>query len=239
MKIRIIVPIVGDRFNREILKEASICKSPDTEIDVVNLEKGPESIESIYDEYGSELEVIRRVKEAEKEGAHGVFVDCFNEPGVEGARELVRIPVVGGFKPAALTASLISGRWSVVTTLQSTLTRIRNLSRELGIDKNIASIRWVDIPVLGLHDKGQLQERLLLQIERAVKEDGAEACVLGCTGMLGIAKALSKEMEARKRHVPVIDPTATAIGYLELLIRSKISQSPLTYLTPPEKERLY
>ena len=34
MKIRIIAPIVGDRFNREILEEASLCKSPDTEIDV-------------------------------------------------------------------------------------------------------------------------------------------------------------------------------------------------------------
>jgi len=40
----IIVPLLDDTFNREILKEASLYKSPDTEIDRVNLEKEPVSI---------------------------------------------------------------------------------------------------------------------------------------------------------------------------------------------------
>ena len=74
-------------------------------------------------------------------------------------------------------------------------------------------------------------------MEKAVDEDGAEAIVLGCTGMMGLAQDLAEAMAARGRPVPVVDPTASAIGYLELLIRNGISHSPLTYPTPPEKER--
>lgn len=113
------------------------------------------------------------------------------------------------------------------------------MARSLGVDKNIASIRDIATPVLELNDKDVLKKRLLIQIEKAVEEDGAQWCVLGCTGMLGLAGALSEKMADRGKPIPVVDPTATAIGYLELLIRSNISQSPLTYPFPPEKERRF
>lgn len=129
MKIRIIAPIIVDTFNAEILKEASLYKSPDTEIDVVNLDKGPASIESFFDTYCAVPDITKKVKEAQNEGFDGVFIDCFGEPGVEGSRELVEIPVVGGFKPAALTASLISSRWSIVTILRNVIPRIRDMAR--------------------------------------------------------------------------------------------------------------
>jgi allantoin racemase len=57
--------------------------------------------------------------------------------------------------------------------------------------------------------------------------------------MLGLAGALAEKMAAKGVPVPVIDPTASAIGYLELLIRNGWKQSPLTYMTPPEKERRF
>ena len=39
--------------------------------------------------------------------------------------------------------------------------------------------------------------------------------------------------------VPVVDPRAAAIGFLELLVRSKLSHSLLAYPYPPEKERKF
>ena len=239
MKIRVIAPIISNVFNEEILKETAQFKAPDTEIDVVNLDLGPASIESHYDEVLAAYHITEKVREAEKEGADGVFVDCFGDPGVDAARELVRIPVVGGFQPAALTASLIAGTWSVVTVLKSVLPMIQDLSRKLGVDRNIASIRDIDTPVLELSDKKVLEQRLLKHSEAAVKEDGAEAIVLGCTGMLGLAQNLEKQLVEIGLPVPVVDPTASAIGYLELLYRSGVTQSLITYPSPPEKERRF
>ena len=239
MKIRVVVPIISDVFNEEILKETAQFKAPDTEIDVVNLDLGPASIESHYDEVLAAYHIAEKVREAEKEGVNGVFVDCFGDPGVDAARELVRIPVVGGFQPAALTASLIAGTWSVVTVLKSVLPMIQDLSRKLGVDRNIASIRDIDTPVLELSDKKVLEQRLLKHSEAAVKEDGAEAIVLGCTGMLGLAQNLEKQLVEIGLPVPVVDPTASAIGYLELLYRGGVTQSLFTYPSPPEKERRF
>jgi allantoin racemase len=239
MKIRVIAPILGDVFNEEILRETAQFKAPDTEIDVVNLARGPASIESSYDELLAAYHLVELVKTAEEEGIDGVFVDCFGDPGVDAARELVRIPVVGGFQPAALTASLIAGTWSVVTVLKSVVPLIDKLGRKLGLSGNIASIRDIDLPVLELSDKGVLEKRLLQTSEEAVQLDGAEAIVLGCTGMLGLAQNLERRLSERGIPAPVVDPTASAIGYLELLVRSGISQSPITYQPPPEKDRKF
>ncbi|MEE9307064.1 MAG: aspartate/glutamate racemase family protein [Spirochaetia bacterium] len=238
MKLRIVVPIITDLFNQEVVKEVAQFKAPDTEIDVVNIVRGPASIESRYDEMLASPDIVEKVVQAEKDGFDGVFVDCFGDPGVHAAREMVRIPVVGAFQPAALTASLIAGRWSVVTVLKSVVPLVDDLGRKLGLSQNIVSIRDIDTPVLELQDKGVLEKKLLAQIELAVQE-GAEAIVLGCTGMLGLAQTLEKTMGEKGRAVPVVDPTAAAIGFLELLVRSKLSHSLLAYPYPPEKERKF
>jgi len=173
MKICVIAPIISDIFNREILKEVSRFRAPDMEIDFVNLSKGPASIESHYDEILAAYHVVELVRQAEKDGIDGVFVDCFGDPGVDAARELVRIPVVGGFQPAVLTASLIAGKWSVVTVLRSVVPMINDLARKLGVEKNMVSVRDNDTPVLELTDKGLMEQRFLGSIEKAVRNDGA------------------------------------------------------------------
>jgi allantoin racemase len=239
MKIRIVVPIILDIFNQEIMKEVSLFKAPDMEIEIVKLDRGPASIESRYDDAVATLDIMEKVQQAERDGIDGVFIDCFGDPGVESSREIVSIPVVGAFQPAALTASLISDTWSVVTVVRNVVPILKKLARKLGVESKVASVRYIDTPVLELKDKNILQKKLLTQIEKAAVEDGAEAVVLGCTGMLGLARNLSRVMEDKGIPIPVIDPTATAIGYLELIIRSGLSQSALTYPAPPEKERKF
>lgn len=239
MKIKIVIPIIKDIFNEETLKEASQFKAPDTEIETVNLDRGTASIESEYDEMLCSPDIVEKVIQAEKDGFDGVFVDCFGDPGVNAAREMVSIPVVGGFQPAALTATMIAGQWSVVTVLRSVVPMLQGLIRKLGVESNVASVRDINTPVLELTDKNVLETKLIEQIEKAVTEDGAEAVVLGCTGMMGLAQTLSKKMKDKGIPVPVVDPTAAAIGFLQLLIRNGISHSKITYMVPSEKERKF
>jgi allantoin racemase len=237
MRIRIVVPIISSVFNDELRKEAAQFKAPDTVVDVVNIDRGPASIESHYDEVVASGPIVDAVVEAEKDGADGVFIDCFGDPGVDAARELVDIPVVGGFQPAALAAMLLARRWSVVTVLKNVLPMIGDLARKMGVGGSLASVRDIHTPVLELQDKKLLHERLLREIGKAVEHDGAEAVVLGCTGMMGLARSLAESMAKKGLPVPVVDPTAAAIGFLELLARGGLSQSRLAYMRPPDKER--
>jgi len=237
MKIRVIAPIILTKFNDDIRREVEQFRAPDVEFDVVNLCRGPASIESRFDDALATIDIMEKVKRSEQEGFDGVFIDCFGDPGVAASRELVRIPVVGAFQPSVLTACLISGSFTVITILQGLVPLVRENLRKLGVEGHVASIRSIETPVLELDDHEQILEHVLSQALEAIEEDGAEACVLGCTGMMGIASALARKLRELGKPIPVIDPTAAAVGYLQLLIRSGLSQSRLTYAEPPAKER--
>jgi len=61
--------------------------------------------------------------------------------------------------------------------------------------------------------------------------------VLGCTGMIGVAAALQKQLESDGTYVPVVDPTGAAVLWLESQVRLGIRQSRTTYMPPPAKAR--
>ncbi|NHB95074.1 hypothetical protein [Photorhabdus stackebrandtii] len=61
-------------------------------------------------------EIVSKIVESEEEGYNGVFVSCASDPAISVARELVDIPIVGGFEPAALSVGMISKRWRVFTS---------------------------------------------------------------------------------------------------------------------------
>ena len=117
MKIHIVVPIISDSFNELIVKEARSFVGPDIEIEVSCLVSGPASIESSYDEVLAGPGIVAEAQRAAACGADAVFITCFGDPAVPAARELVDIPVVGGFEPAVATALTLGDRFSVVTVL--------------------------------------------------------------------------------------------------------------------------
>ena len=238
MKLRIVSPIVGEWLIAEALKEARQFAAADTQLDVVGIERGPTSIESVYDEVLAGPHIVERVIEAQAAGCDGVFVTCFGDPGVAAAREMVDIPVVGGFAPAVLAATAVAGKGSIVTVLREVIPLCRDLARKHGLEGNLASIRVVDIPVLNLDDEELLASRLLAESIRAVEADGAEAIVLGCTAMLGVGHKLRQGLVRKGLPAPVIEPTAAAIGLLESMVRSGLSHSKLTYPRPRDKERI-
>lgn len=235
-KILVIVPIASESAKKFMPKtkqevEAALCS--DFEADYVALSRtATHFIQSRFDEYWDTDDIIRLSVKAEKDGYQGIFVDCFGEPGVDVVRELVNIPVVGGFMPAASTALLISSRFSIVTVVDSVVPMLRTLAREMGITENLVSIRQVGIPVSQLEDEQKLKEASFKQSAAAIQE-GAEAIILGCTGMLGITQWLQAELkEVLGKPAPVIAPAGAAIGMLQTLIKNKLSQSRLTYYSP-------
>lgn len=229
MKIRNIIPLVTKDFNQAAIDEVEPVRAPDCEVSYVNITKGAQTITSRYEESLDTPEIIRLAREAEAEGVDGVFINCFGEPAVAMARELLDIPVVGGFDSAVLVASLISRRFSIVTVAASAVPLCRSLARELGMTKNLVSIRDVGIPVLELGDHKKLLDSLVEQSTLCIKNDGAESIVLGCTGMVGVAADLQNKLEEAGLAAPVISPTTAAITMLQALIRNGLSQSRLTY----------
>jgi len=247
MKIRIVSAIVRrregvseeerDRQRREYAETRRKLFNllPETEVDSVSIEKGPSSIECRYDEILAIPDIVKRVKEAEDEGVDACVVNCFGDPGVRAAREVVKIPVLGPCESSLNVASSMCDKFSVITVLSSVANLIEENARIYGLSEKLASVRAVDIPVMGLHaDDKKTANALFEEGKKALEEDGAEVLILGCTGMTGMAERLSTDL-----GVHVIDPLPMAVKFAEMLVSSGLSHSKLTFPMPPDKKRYF
>lgn len=227
-------PVIDTTLTPAVTAEVEHWAAPGTRVDVVSLRSGTASIESEYDEALAGPGIVQRVEEA---AADGVFITCFADPGVHAAREIIDAPVVGGFEPSFLTAMSLGDRVGVVTILPNVVPMLRSLTRRYGLDSRLGSIRVVDMPVLGLTDREELIDRLAAQGSTAVENGEADSVVLGCTGMLGVTSAVRDRLHGKGIHVRVVDPTASAITWLESSVRLGLTPSRTTYMTPPVKAR--
>ncbi len=237
MRIRVVVPSITEEFEALGLEQYSPGARPGTEISVTLLDKGPASIESRYDEAVAVPDIVRKVVEAEKDGVDAVIIECMADPGLQAAREMVSIPVIGPAETAMHVASMLAHRFSLVIVLDRRVPMFHEHAHRMGVAERLASVRAVNIPVLELGDTERVVKALVEQSVVAVREDGAHLIVIGCTGMIGLAEVVERGLVGQGiADVPVIDPGILAIKVAEALADLGLSHSKRTYLTSPEKE---
>jgi allantoin racemase len=231
MKLRVIVPILAESWNTVILEEYVRWAEPGTEISIVNVKKGPESIESEYDEEVAAPFVLQEVEKAEQDGMDGIIIFCFGNTAIYAAREAVSIPIIGLGEAAQLLAILLGDRFSILSTISNAVPRLWRKAKAMGFDSKIASIRTINIPVL-CKDEEEVKGALLREGRKAT-EDGADVIILGCGTFFGVEKWLEEEL-----GVPVVHCSLAALKVLELLVRLKLSHSKKAFPYPPEKRRV-
>jgi len=204
-------------------------KRVDVELGVVNPEKGPISIESYYHRYTATIEVLQMIQKAEREKYDAVIIACFGDPGLEAARELVHIPVIGIAEASILLASMLGHKFSIIVILRCSIPRAERYVRQLGLSSKLASIREIGMGIVELERNREEAEKLIMEkCRRVIEQDGAEVIVLGCAGMSGLAKRVRQEL-----MVPVIDPTIAALKMAEGLVDMGLSQSKVALYGEP------
>ncbi len=237
MKIKMIIPLMTDQYNDLIMQDVMRYLAPDTQIVIECLENGSPFIESRYDEMCDAPEIVKKIIQAEMEGFDGVFISCFSDPAVRVARDCVSIPVVGGFEPAVYQAALVSKQWGIVTVNEASNNMIKDLSTIVKVEKFIACIRNIHMPMSDLrHSEQLIEDKLFNEIEKAVIEDKVTAIILGCTGLLGMSHRLRQRFKTKEQPV-IIDPTAAALGCIQMMIRSGISHNKIEYPFPEQRAR--
>jgi allantoin racemase len=237
MKIRVIAPVTTQAFVADTAAVYREAARPDTEISVVGLDRGPASIESDYEEALAVPDVLAKARAAEKDGMDAVVIDCMADPGVDAARELLTIPVVGPAQASMHLAAMLAHKFSLIGIMERDIPIFHRLFVKFGLEGKVASVRVVNIPVLGLDDDpARLTEAVVGASLQAVSEDGAHAILLGCTGMKGVARAVSEELAERGYPVPVINPSLVALKLAESLVDMGLAHSKRTYPPPPPKE---
>jgi allantoin racemase len=231
MRLLVVNPNTTVSMTRKIAEAARAVAAPGAEIIAVNPEYGPPSIEGYYDEVFAVPGMIEEMRRAAPFDA--CVIACFDDTGLDAARCAVEAPVIGIGEAAFHMASLVAGRFSVVTTLsRSTPAIMHNLSR-YGLAARCAKVRAAEVAVLELENPGSsARERISQEIRRALEEDGAEAIVLGCAGMTDLAQALSREHGA-----PVLDGVACAVKLAEGLVTLGVRTSKIGGYAAPIPKR--
>lgn len=211
MHVFIVNPNTTASMTEKIGDAARSVAAPGTEITAVNPELGPASIEGHYDEALCVPPMLECFKRGFDGGADAGVIACFDDPGLYAVRELTTKPVVGICEAAMLAASVVASRFAVVTTLGRAIPIVEELAQRYGMAEKCRGVRAAEVPVLALEEEGSgARERVKEEVARAVREDGAEAVLLGCAGMADLTRALTAEV-----GVPVIDGVAAATKLAE------------------------
>jgi len=214
MKIKVINPNTTQSMTEKIGAAARAVAAPGTTILAVSPSMGPVSIEGHYDEAVSVLGLLDEVRKGESEGYDGYVIACFGDPGLLAAREIARGPVVGIAEAAMHAASFVAVGFSIVTTLGRTVGIARHLVEAYGMTRHCRGIRATDLAVLDLErPDSSASVAILEECRRAVREDRADAIVLGCAGMADLAKRIGDAL-----GVPVVDGVTAAVKLVEALV---------------------
>jgi len=233
IKIKVVIPNSSVQFRDSQILERKKAALPGTEVEVVCLPHGPVSIESAFDEAMAAPYIIEEVRKAEAEGFDAVSLDCAMDTVVRAAREAVRIPVTSAGEASYLMAMSLCRRFTVITVLKSTADEIKENISKYGFESRVSSVRCADVPVLELNDEEKAYIAILAESKKAITEEGAEAIVLGCTGMSPLAKRLQKELD-----MLVIDPAVAALKLAEIFVSMGITTSKVAYEAQRDKKIL-
>ena len=212
MRILVVNPNTTASMTNTIGAAARSAASAGTEVTATNPSFGPPSIEGYFDEIYAIPGLIAEMRTMPAADAY--VIACFDDTGLDAARCITEAPVIGIGEAAFHMASLIAGKFSVVTTLSRSVPAIEHNLVRYGLVARCARVRASDVPVLDLEKPGSdARARISAEIEHAIVEDRAEAIVLGCAGMADLAASLSRE-----HAIPVVDGVSCAIKLAEGLV---------------------
>ncbi|WMS44037.1 aspartate/glutamate racemase family protein [Acuticoccus sp. MNP-M23] len=191
------------------------------EVECITLTTGPFGVESQADVEAVTLPLRNIV--ASRRDVDAFIIACFSDPGLAVCREATGAAVLGIRECAVFSALTLGDRFGVVALGPASIRRQSRAFREMGV-----TARWAGSAPLHMSVADAEEESAYPAVQTAAErllEQGAEAIILGCAGMVKHRAPLARAM-----GVPVIDPvqaaTAQALG-VALLARSERETVPV------------
>jgi allantoin racemase len=220
-------------MTEHLRQELEKVKRADTELTVVNPEHGPVSIESMYDEALATPPTLKLVHRANEEGYDAVVLACFSDPGLDAAKEISNIPVIGIEEATLHVAAMLGHKFSVTTTARNRAPTREIHARLRNVETAYASALVMDMPVLEMDAHPEKAKARILELAReAIENEGTETIILGCAGLAGYADDIEREL-----GVVVLDPSSVGLKVAEAIVDLGLTHSKVgRFARPPEKE---
>lgn len=173
---------------------------------------GPPAIQGEKDGNAAIPPLLELVKKADEAAAKAIIIGCFDDTGLEAARNIATCPVIGIGQAAYHLAALYGPRFSVVTTLDVSVPILASNIRGYGLEKHLHRVRASGVPVLALEeDRENATRQVKAEIMATIGEDGINCVVLGCAGMVHIVE------DSADIPVKLIDGVHAAVHFASIL----------------------
>lgn len=168
----------------------------------------------------NKVDIVNEMVRLEREGADAVMVACSGDPGVQEARTLLNIPVIGPMEAAMGLAVGYGWRFGILTVNDRTwMSWLEQMVQSYGFSARYGGQRNLVTPTAQIFAEGFKNPDLLKNdIEARAKEFatmGVEAILIGTAGIstfathMGISRTTDPEM-------PVFDVVSVGLKVAEL-----------------------
>ncbi|MDE0139094.1 MAG: aspartate/glutamate racemase family protein [bacterium] len=189
-------------------------------IEVVTCAEGPPAIETDEDVAAA---VGPMVETALAHPADAYVVACFSDPGITELRNALDEPVFGIAESAVLAAMSRGRTVGIISALDVAIPRHYRYWDRIGVSARIVADIATGRGVLDLESEDAYRD--VLGTGRKLAGAGAEAVVLGCTGMTHLRARLQADL-----GMPVIEPCRAALTLAASALRDA---SPVTGADSP------
>jgi allantoin racemase len=175
--------------------------------------------------------VAEVAQRAEADGYDAVIPFGTLDAGVELARNLVRIPVVGAGQSVLHLGTQLSNRLGIVAYEEKSIPFMRKQMHAWRVADSVVGIRSVEIPLPESTKNRSAMRARFIQVARELI-DNFDAEIIVPMGVTMVPVHYSPQEFARELGVPVMDALKTSIQTAEMLVRMGLTHSVRTYPRP-------
>jgi Asp/Glu/hydantoin racemase len=172
--------------------------------------------------------LIRKIFWAQQNGYDAVIQSNTFDPGVEGGRLAVTIPIIGPFRTAMHTALMLCDRIGVTTPLASDVPMTRRMLRAYGLESFVADIKPVGVYGKNIQARKEELSDAAVKVMRSLVDDSGAQIIVPLGGAL-IPYVVDPNDLAKAVGVPVLNTKAIAIRFAEACVAFGMTQSPVAY----------
>jgi Asp/Glu/hydantoin racemase len=177
---------------------------------------------------------IQKITWAAENGFDAVIQSNTFDPGVEGGRLAVRIPVIGLLRTTLAVASTLCDRVAIFAPLEGDLPGAWRTICAYHMDHMVVGMSALGIYSADLKQrKAEIFEKTVELIRDLVRNKGAE-CIIPLGGKL-IPYVVDPADLERATGAPILNTKAIGIQFAEMCVRLGLVHSPLAY--PPSNVR--
>ena len=233
MAIIVINPNSSASMTRQLETECSQLSGLHHAVCFDTCEGSPKSIEGHSDGALASYHLLAKIREYQQglnnQQADAYVIACFDDTGLEAARELTDKPVLGIGEASMHAASLLCHRFCVMTTLQRSVPILERNLNQYGLASRCAGVFASHIPVLQLESDPNSYSAVMHAARKALQKHHGEALVLGCAGMSHWLDQMQQDL-----GMPVLDGVRVAIKFAEALVDLKLMTSKVSSYRYPE-----